>query len=317
MVKHEYECPRCNHRTSHKNDMKKHFSRKRMCANENGINLTDEIMAVVLEEYKYHPPPKEPSDSKNITINNTINKYVLKMDFGEKMKHILEYQQKKLLCFEDNLESQFENRVNRLEMNSYPNGYFLDQNDFFKIINNATKVSKENIEEFGIFYRRTIKRLELYSGTSWESFIEEDGVLEVVRLIKSYFLDHYEQYIIRHLYQDGAKTLDRSKLVEHLRIYYRFISIFDLRPHISDLSDCDLLGHRLGEDNEYVLAEKCMGIYSEEKSKLKINEKNQTKRKVINIIKENTIQNSSELDNLVLEILQADDIFRQKLLKAP
>lgn len=317
MVRHEYHCPRCDHKTVHRNDMKKHFERKKICANERGVELTDEIKNVVLTEHRYHPPVK---DTRNIVINNnTLNKFILKMDFNEKMKHILEYKNKKLVCFEDTIENQFENRVNRLEMDKYPNGYFLEQNDFFKIVNSVTRIRKENIEDFGIFYRKTIRRLELYSGTTWEMFIDEDGALEVIRLIKSYFLDHYEQYIIKQLFKsDGEESeqigIDHPKLLEYLKIYYRFISIFELRPFVSDCTDKDLIGKELSEQTNHVLAEKYMGLYSDEKGNLKACEKNQTKKKIINIIKDNTSQNVTELDALVVEILRADDLFKQRVL---
>ena len=311
----DYTCPKCNYATGHKPDMRRHFNRTHPCPDENGLSLTDEIMQYVLNNRKYHPPNKNKKDT-NIYIHNsnTINKFITNMDFTEKMGHFLNYKQKKSLCLEDGLESHFENRVNRLENDKYPNGYFLEESDFYKIIDNVTKIDRECVEELNIFYKKAVKRFELYSGTSWESFIEEEGATELVRLIKSYFLDTYEQYLIRHLHADDIKKINRYKLDEHLKIYYRFIVAFGLRPFIADLSDKDLLGHNLVENNEHYLAEKYMNVFGEEKNSVKKSEITATKRKVINIIKENTVHNVSELNAVIIDILKGDDLFCSQLL---
>jgi hypothetical protein len=233
------------------------------------------------------------------------------MSFSDKINHVLDYTQKKLSCFEDGLENHF---VHRLENNKYPNGYFLDEGDFYKIIDSVTKIDREHVEDLNIFYKKAVKRFELYSGTSWESFIEEEGANELVRLIKSYFLDTYEQYLIRHLHQDSDQKINRYNLEEHLKIYYRFIAVFGLRPSIADVSDKERLGHDLVENKEHHLAETYMDLFGEEKKGLKGRDINVAKRKVINIIKENTIHNVTELNQLIAEMLKDDDLFREQLI---
>ena len=306
-----FVCPRCDYKSLHKVDMKRHFGRKNPCVNDNDVDLTEEVKELVLTDRIYHPPKK--SLNASITIN-TLNKFVANMSFNEKMTHVLDYKQKRLVCFEDRLETRFENRSNRLLQNKYPDGFFLDENGFYKLIDTVTKVDKDHIEDLNVFYKKTVKRFELYSGTSWESFIEEEGANELIRLMKSYFLDTYEQYLIRHLHCDKYQSLNRYKLLEHLKIYYKFIAIFELRPSIADIDDDEILGHSLVEDNNRHLAETYMNLYGEEKNKLKKSDINTTKRKVINIIKENTIHNISELNEIIIEILKTDDTFRQQLL---
>lgn len=311
MPDNNYICPRCNYNTEYKKNVRRHLhDNKKTCPNNNDLELTDEIREIVLRDRKYHPPKKV----TKIVNYNTLNKIVIGMDFTEKMEYFLEYGNKKLLDFEDDLEDHFEYRNNRLVKNIHQGGYFLTESDFVKLIDDVTKIDRENVEKFNIFYQKTVKRFQLYRGTSWESYIEEDGARELVSLIKSYYLDNYESYIIRHLHGDNYKTSNRIKLTEHLIIYYRFISAFDLRPFISDQEDQEILGHRLIENNTHHLAETYMKLYVEEKNSFKISEKNRIKRKIINTIKENTMHNISELNHVLSQMLQVDDKFREQLI---
>jgi hypothetical protein len=275
------------------------------------MELTDEIREIVLKDRKYHPPKRI---TKIVNNYNTLNKIVLGMDISEKMDHYLQYSQQKMLDFEDKLENHFEYRVERLEQNKYRGGCFLTENDFVKLVDDVTKISQENLEKFNVFYKKTVKRFQLYRGTSWESYIEEDGARELVSLIKSYYLDTYEAYLIRHLHCDDIETLDRGKLKEHLAIYYRFISAFELRPFIVDQEDRDILGHRLVENTSHYLAETYLKQYIDEKDALKRNEKVRIQKKVINVIKENTVHGIGQLNQVLFQILKVDDKFREQLI---
>ena len=70
------------------------------------------------------------------------------------------------------------------------------------------------------------------------------------------------------------------------------------------------MGHILIENDDFVLGNTYMKMFHEEKSNMKISEKNRIKRKIVNIIKENTIHNIGELNKLVLELLKIDDGFK-------
>jgi hypothetical protein len=296
--------------------MRKHLTRSKPCANENNLDLTEEIRQVVLQDHQYHPPVKREPHVTNIINYNTLNKFVLNMSFDEKMTHVMDYQQKKLLDFEDNLENHFEHRIARLEGNKYRSGYFLSEDDLFQIINDVTKINKEHLEQFNIFYHKAVKRFQLYRGTTWESYIEDIGAKELVSLIKSYYLNTYELYLIRHLHGEEARPLNRSRLKEHLDIYYRFIAVFELPPAVCDEDDQEILGHRLKENIDNYLGETYMKLYSEQKKLLKTSEANRVKRKIINIIKENTIHNISELNQVVFEILKVNESLRQQVIDA-
>jgi hypothetical protein len=287
------------------------------CSNETGIELTDEVKEYVLKNHKYIPPK---FDKQPKTINQTVNMYnvfnnlVTQMDFEQKVNLLMNYQNRKLIDFEDGLNDHFEHRLKKLEQDKYPNGYYLNEDGLLKLIDNVTKIDKDNIEKMNVLFDKTVRRLKLYSCGDWDSYLEDIGCKEVVKLVKSYFLDTYENYLIRNLHCDDTSQ-NRVKLREHLEIYYRFISIFELDPAITNLTDEEILGHVLIEDNEFYLANTYSKLFYDQKKEVKIGDKNKCKRKIANIIKENTQHNLSQLNRTILELLRADSDFKQQLVK--
>jgi RNase P protein component len=277
----------------------------------NDITLTPDIVQHVLEHRVYHPP-KRPT-----VINyNTMNNFIGHMDFEEKMGHLLTYRQKRIEDIEDGLEKKFQYRVDRLEGDKFKAGCYLSLDDLLCVVNDVTRVDRENIERFNILFDKAVKRFRLYRCKSWESFLEDIGVRELVSLIKSYYLDAYEMYLVRNLHTDHPTELNRLKLLEHLEIYYQFISSFDLSPFVVNFTDQEILGHRLVEESENHLAERYLTVYCEQKQRVKPVERNRTKRKIINIVKENTVHNLGELDKILMELLKVDDSFKRQILQS-
>ena len=312
-----YYCPRCNYQTTHKSNIRTHFKRQKVCANKNGIELTDDIREIVLRDHQYHYKKKD----KTITINQTISQYnilsnfINQMDMIDKINHLLFYQNKQIMDIEENLDVHFEKRIKKLEDDQFKIPYQLSQDDLIELINDVTKINRERIEQLNVLFDKKINRFKFYRTNEWESYIEDGGVKELISLIKSYFLDTYEVYLIRKLHRDSEQPVNRSSIQHHLKIYYQFLAIFDLPVFIFGLSDVEILGHKLKEDNDRYLEEYYTRMYSQEKTNIKESDKNRIKKKIINIVKENTVHNLSELNAAVLEFLRIDDNFRDQLLK--
>ncbi|GAG03953.1 unnamed protein product, partial [marine sediment metagenome] len=102
----------------------------------------------------------------------------------------------------------------------------------------------------------------------------------------------------------------------HVDIYYKFLIIFDLMPDIQNCSDTDILGYQLIEGNDEYLAEIYIKIYMEQKKQLKRIEQNQIKKKIIDIVKQNTTENLEKLHRVIMDLLKLDDNFRDELLKS-
>jgi hypothetical protein len=239
---------------------------------------------------------------------------IAQMDTDQKLNLLMDYQNKKTIDFEDGLESQFKEKVKKLENDRYLNGYYLGEDDILKLVDNVTKIDNGNIEKFNILFDKTLRRLKLFSCGNWDSYLEDIGCTEVIRLIKSYFFDTYEVYLVRNLHCD-ENSQSRAKLREHLEIYYRFIGVFELNPTIYNMSDDDILGHRLVENDEFHLSNRYTKLFHDLKKELRISEKNKIKRKIACIIKENTQYNLGQLNKAILELLQIDGDFKQEILK--
>ena len=299
--------------------MTRHLERIRQCPDKNNLVLTHDVKQVVLLNKIYHKPhekekEKDKSMGQIIQNYNMLSKMIVDMDFHDKLSYMDQYHNKSIMDIEMNMENYFEGRIKRLEDHTFKTGYFLQEQDFIKIINNITKIDRSNLDRLSIFYQKTIKRIKLFDGSEWESYIEDDGVNELISLIKSYFLDTYEMYLIKNLHKESGTPLNRFQLSECIEIYYRFIAVFSLRPIICDYTDREALGHIICENRDNYLAEKYLNKYNEIKEGLKVYESNKLKRKIISVIKENTIHNTNELDHVLFEILKVNSKFRDQLI---
>lgn len=119
-----------------------------------------------------------------------------------------------------------------MEDNKYKRGFFLSKLDIFNIIDGCTQIEPNKLEHFNMFYQKTCKRFKFYTGTKWESHIEEAGVIRLIGMLQSYFLDTYENYLICHLHKDSlisaSLPIDRSKLREYLVILVKDAILLDL-----------------------------------------------------------------------------------------
>ena len=129
-----YDCPRCGYQTNHRQVIKRHlYGRKKTCKNVKGLELTDQIKEIVLND-GHHFPSKSDISNHLTTINNTINnqnliingnlngrlmRHLNLMTTEEKRNRLLKLKGKRLIDFEDQLDNQFENRIKKLETNSY------------------------------------------------------------------------------------------------------------------------------------------------------------------------------------------------------
>jgi hypothetical protein len=298
--------------------MKRHFESKKPCQNKTGILLTDEIREHVLTYHTYKVEKKNPKhviNQFNQTVNNynTLNAFITQMPFPNKINLLMDYQNKKMIDFEDDLEKTFSGQVDRLENNSYPNGYYLDLQGILNLVDIVTKVKKDHLERFNILFDKTVKRLKYFSCGDWDTFLEDIGAKEVIKLLKSYFLDTYEVYLIKNLHGDET-FLNRVTVKDHLDIYYQFIAALELDPIVINQTDEEILGHRLIEAEEYHLSNKYSSQFHKLKTSVKPIEKNRIKKRISSIIKENTVHNIGELNHVLLDLLNIDDKFAQMIL---
>jgi len=312
-----YVCPRCNYKTFNRSDMKRHFERKRICADMNNMDLTPEIINRVLGHFVYHKPNEDTTTTKNINYNNynMMLGILNSMESMDKVKLLTGYQKIMLLDFEDDLEKKYGFIVKRLETDAPTYGYLLTIDDLFNIVNTCTQRESDETERFNIFYDKAINRLKLYRTRSWESFLEDAGVKQLISLIKSYYLDTYEIYLIRNIHGTSGTRINRWQLKDHLTIYYQFLANFDLKPHILNLDDDEVMGHKIAADRQDFLRSTYYKLYNDEKKDQKESKTKEIKKKIVNIVKDNSVQNGKNLDKTLINLLKIDETFREELLK--
>jgi len=325
-----YVCPRCLYSCTKRWMMKRHLLESiRPCPGKTGIILNPEIIDHVLDNHVYVPKPEEPVAPQNNhapsgpvcprlsqTFNNynTINAVVSNMESLEKVKMITDHQGIRQIDFEDRLEQDFQYRLERLEQDGFKGGYCLNHEGLLKLVDGATKMEDNDLNQFNILFDKTLNRVKILSCGKWDSYLEEIGIKEVIRLLKSYFLDSYELYLIKNLHGTDSKK-NRFAMRDHLDVYYKFISTFDLDAVVCSQSDEVILGYNVKENNEYYLAEHYGKIYRDLKRDTKISEKNKIKRTITNIIKENTTHNLNKLNKIMLDLLKTDEEFLSQLVE--
>jgi len=338
--KREYVCPRCFYATNLKYRMKRHFEElKTPCPNTGGIELTEEVKHEVLLNHVYtinveemRPQIPEQTHVARDTISlrgainpicklsqtfntyQTINNIVSGMESMEKIKMITDHQGIRHIDFEDRLEKDFQSRLEKLEQDGYKGGYCLNHDGLLKLVDGATKMDDNDLNQFNILFDKTVNRVKILSCGKWDSYLEELGVKEVIRLLKSYFLDSYELYLIKHLHGHD-NTKNRFSIRNHLDIYYKFLGTFDLDAIVCTQTDKMILGYELKENNEYYLANHYGKIYKDIKTEIKISEKNKVKRTITNIIKENSTHNLNKLNKIMLDLVKTDHEFLDQLIE--
>jgi hypothetical protein len=303
-----YQCPRCGYENSLRSKIKRHlYDNKTICPiSLNDIELTTEIREYVLKNHRYI---EKNQVVQKVTNFNILNNFINQLDFDQKLSYLLTYQNKNLNDFGDQLENSLEKRRKRLRDNSYRTPYTLDESDY------VTRVDHHMLDNLNVLFDKKLKRLKIYQDKQWSSYLEETGITELISLIKSYYLDDYELYLIRNLHCEDSKISNRHSLKEHLEIYYHFLAVFNLPISVFGLTDEEILGHRLLENNDYFLDETYTKLYGELKKKIKSADRIRYQKKMVKIVKENSIHNMVELNKALVELLEISDEFKQQLLK--
>ncbi len=318
---HPYTCIRCGYETRKKPDMKKHFyNRKKSCPSiKNKIELTEEIIKEILDNRIYHitkqqNTPTNPQTVYNQTIinNNTMYNYINKLDTMDKLNKITEYKKIGLIGLEFSIEDKYIREIKRLEKDVYKYGFTLKEADFLNIVDTITNVA-DNFEHCNVLYDTAMNKLKLYKG-SWENFILDIGVKELIQLIQDSYLYQYELYLLKKIYgsKDGEMINYReiARYKESLEEYFRFIGIFDVKPYCYEKMNCDILEN---DDEDYSIEEKCRNQY--EKLAIPKSEITKIKKIVTDLIKRNGKNNIKELNKLMIETMNIDEEFKECILQ--
>lgn len=204
------------------------------------------------------------------------------------------------------------------------------------VVEDATKKCDSNMHSHNIIYDSRNDELKIYDGYSWEHMDVDQGTRQYVRVIKEFFLDEYERYLLRNM-KNTNNLRKRALFKEMLENYYKFIGCFKLDPYCRERSDNVILAIDVDEneddddDNDdtnsclssdsvksvritYTIEEEFYPFYKDICNELKAGDISKMKKRVGDIIKRNAKKNMAKLNTLVTDTFHMDDGFRKMMM---
>lgn len=315
-IKEPYTCPRCGYKTRHKPCMRKHlYGNKKECPTTNrNITLTDDIKENILKNRNYIAAivPTNPQQIINQTINNynQINNFISKMDVFEKLEKYTKYKNIEIMGLEDRVEQTYQKNIEKLESHAFRD-FSLDYHSILDVINTIT--SCDEVNTINVLHDSNNDKLKIYNQGKWDSFLFEQGTIDLINNIQASYLDHYERYLLKKAYKGCAyeKQCVREKLTE----YYKFLVCFDLNPLCKNQSDADILNEDDNDDSATLLQDMYYKLFKDIEENMKLSEATRLRKQVYDIIKKNNRSNMMELNQKMMDLLQVDKGFKTIVLE--
>ena len=298
--KSPYTCPSCGYETENKTNMSFHFyNLKKECPKQkNNIELTEDVKKYVLANRIWHSPKIE-QIKPTFIINQQYNMVINNIDPISKISRYIAYMDDEMISFEDKVENKYKKHVYKLENNAYKYGYELDRDSFLNIIDEVSQATYDKIQEMNVVYDDTGKKLKLYDG-EWKSLRIKCAIKEMLKTIKAYYLDSYEEYLIKKAnIHSNDNAFERQKAEELLLEYYHFLACMDTNPYIKEYDG-------FGDDIQDMYFTKYKTIYGQ----ITNADKQRTFKEVVEIVTRNSKSNIKELNRKIISILKMDAEFR-------
>lgn len=294
--KPDFECVRCGYHTTRKVDMKYHlYDKKTQCQMlKCNIELTDGIKLHILTHRIYLIPT-------TIVQNQTIINYNA-LNPMDKLLKCMNYINKYIFDFEECANNKY--KYKKLEPDSYKYPCSLDKIVLLNIMDNVAKTNINALVD------NKLNILQMYKSQEWDCFLLETGIVEVIRLMQSHFLNMYEVYLIKNIYhypQNNLSAVNLKKAHIYLYNYYNFILLFDLPPFIYGKSNNDILNTivnvfdnntnnlPINGNKKFKIEDMFMEMYNRHKIKINKCDKNQMIKTVLDIFKLNDIDSTGKI----------------------
>ena len=142
---------------------------------------------------------------------------------------------------------------------------------------------------------------------------------EIIGGIQDNYLDYYECYLIRKLYDDNIYPREKENIKEHLNEYYKFIGCFGLTPYINNKTNDNILKsiefNINNNFNDYTISDTYMKFFHKICDNTTISESNRIRKDVFEIIRRNSKQNLEELNKKVAALFNMDEVFKNQLIE--
>lgn len=318
--KPKYQCISCGYETAKKTDMRIHlYKLKKPCPQcfNNEVQLTDEIKEHILKNRIYIPPKKEDKIVPSIINNNyqQINNYINTMEIVEKMNTYTGHAKVELIDFSEKVGDVYSSKTKRLVSDDYKYGK-LKSADFLEIIDDVSKIIREDFEDFNLIYDEKLNKIKMYDCGEWETNLIDKGLARLIEIVQDAYMDAYECYLIKKIIKSTTSHRDRQELKEHLNIYYKFIQVFDVDPFVKDKSDVQILSYPdiVEKTGTHNIEDEYCKIYEEIKDQCTRGELLKIKKEVLDIIKRNSKNNIQEFNKKIMGLVKMDIVFKQQLV---
>jgi hypothetical protein len=250
-----------------------------------------------------------------------MNNFINAIDPLKKIQDYIKHKNIPLISFDRSVELKYKKTRQKLERGQ--GTHSMSQDDIFEILDNVTKVASESLEDFNYFYDSNVKKLIMYESGDWKEMYVSSGLKMTIRTIKEYLWDAYECYLIKKM-RTIANLHDKQKLKELLQEYYTFLGCMDVDPFVKDSYNNKILF--TPDDDEYwnvpsnrdtnawSIAEENMKIYNKVKDDITNKQKDKMKNNLLDVIKTNSKRNVSELNKVVISLINVDAEFKRDMM---
>lgn len=292
------------------------YLKKKVCQGiKADIELTDEIKQKVLDNRIYHPPAP-PQIVHNQTINNynqNIN-LVRSIEPVERVAMYAAYTNTDIVDFQDSVEDTFLVRANKLRDDKVSNFQLTMDN----IIDGVKEISsnENNHEKCNMIYDEPNNTIRLYINGGWVTHNSiEKGICAIIQYMKESFLNIYECYLIRKIYNEKTQCRQKSDFRDRLDDYYRFISCYDIDPFVKEANDADIMiDDTKYTSDDFDICEKIKEQYNTVKSKHNVKNVKEIKQEVRQVLQRNSRTNLENLNTTLLDMMQMDEEFKQTII---
>jgi hypothetical protein len=268
--------------------------------------LTEEIKDIVLKDHVYYSPKViNNTVAPKIVYKTTTSKFnpkdiareIHQVDAKRKLSKLLQ-RKGKTLCDLQHYVSI------KMACKTFENGDDITniQSNVSKIVDELTQTKSGEIQYINILCEKKCQGIDIFLNMQWVNFGLKDGIDKVMTILKDCHLDHYEQYLIKNIY-DLSNTSSKEKYEKLLEDYYRFILNFDLKPCIWENKENDvaIIGRQLCEDDSYCVYDHCRKQYEKCKKTYKKSDAEPIRRQICDSIKSNTISTIDKLDEVIVK----------------
>jgi hypothetical protein len=240
------------------------------------------------------------------------------MDTVNKINKYIEHIGIPMIDFEQSIEDKFDAKAKKLENNAYRHGFSMSENDFLEIIDEISNVHSK-IEEFNIVYDHKWQKLKVYESGLWEELLITSGLKKIVEMVKAYYFNAYECYLIRNMMSSSVAISKKQEYKEFLQVYYKFLVAFHILPYEKRQHDNAILyneddDRREEGRNVFTIEEEFLPLYNKIAKSITIGESNALKRSVLEIIKRNSLRNVEDMNNKLLDLINIDPDFKSVLI---